>query len=159
MFTSCIARRQPADKVGWNGQLQTCLTFSKVYCSRTSCAKVHVSTSEHNMKATHFRFMSLDPDSDFVRINFSHCASRVATDTSRCECCRGRPGHQPWTLVLTKIVPCMFQEKTLSASECDVRCWMLVVRALTQYFLGDLRWVARFGLKWAKSVRAKSKHQ
>ncbi len=25
-------------------------------------------------------------------------------------------------------------------------------------FLGDLRWVARFGLKWAKSVRAKSKH-
>ncbi len=26
------------------------------------------------------------------------------------------------------------------------------------YFLGDLRWVARFGLKWAKSVRAKSKH-
>ncbi len=25
-------------------------------------------------------------------------------------------------------------------------------------FLGYLRWVARFGLKWAKSVRAKSKH-
>ncbi len=25
-------------------------------------------------------------------------------------------------------------------------------------FLGDLRWVARFGLKWAKSVQAKSKH-
>ncbi len=25
-------------------------------------------------------------------------------------------------------------------------------------FLGDLRWVARFGLKWAKLVQAKSKH-
>ncbi len=25
-------------------------------------------------------------------------------------------------------------------------------------FLGDLRWVAGFGLKWAKSVQAKSKH-
>ncbi len=29
---------------------------------------------------------------------------------------------------------------------------------LTRQFLGDLRWVAWFGLKWAKSVRAKSKH-
>ncbi len=26
------------------------------------------------------------------------------------------------------------------------------------HFIGDLRWVVRFGLKWAKSVPAKSKH-
>ncbi len=37
-------------------------------------------------------------------------------------------------------------------SGVGVSSWMRV------WLLGDLRWVARFGLKWAKSVWAKSKH-
>ncbi len=50
------------------------------------------------------------------------------------------------------------QRKILVFSLCESDNALLSFMAVQVWFLGDLRWVALFGLKWAKSVRAKSKH-